>query len=131
MAVASRMIWGSGSVVRTFTGASGKVYTYAPVLDVLSADVAAGVTAGLTTLCQSGAVAQGAGTIPASVGNIGGYDAIPPGGQAGLPTPQPYPDPNRPAQPIAVGTFYIDAALQRLIVSTGTNWIDPMTGSQV
>jgi hypothetical protein len=129
MSLASRMLWPPAVTARTFTN-GGRTYTFAPVIDVLAADVTAATTAGLIALGQSGAVPEGT----AGYGIAGAVTAppqTPPGGWAGL-VNTPYPDPNRPAaSSVSAGTWYLDAALQRWVVSNGVNWVDPVSGNYV
>lgn len=126
-ALASRLLWPASVAVRTFTGGSGRVYTYAKILDVLAADVAAGTTAGLINMGQSGAVpALGMG----AAGEVTVPPQNPPGGQAQFPSGLPNPDPNRPAaSSVSAGALYFDAALQRPLVSDAQGWFDAMTGA--
>jgi hypothetical protein len=129
MAVCSRMLWPASLSARTVTATSGRIYTYAPVLDVAIGDQASLVSAGLVFLGQSGATPVG------SVGVAGTTTfppSSPPGGFAAIPQPVTAPDPNRPAASgVSAGTYYYDAALERPVVSNGSAWIDPYTGAAV
>lgn len=143
-ALATRMLWPASVTVRTFTN-GGRTYTYAKILDVLAADVAAAVSAGLVYLGGASAVASISGAVPAiGVGVAGEVTVppqVPPGGFAILPnvTSLPFPpaagqnqltDPNRPlASTITAGGIYIDAALQRPLISDGAAWYDVMNGN--
>lgn len=133
-ALASLMVWPASVTVRTFTN-GGRTYKYAKVLHVLAADVAAAVSAGLVTICASGAVPQaGDQTLGVGVpvtGVLGSSPLVAAGGWAGLTNNAGGgPDPNRPTPAAAgSGALHFDAALQKFVVSDGVSWLDAATGN--